>query len=66
MGDGKIGESQMAVHAQPLQVIEPPSDAGQVVDAVPVRILEGAWIDLVDDRGAPPGSAPEARHGMTR
>jgi len=32
-----------------LDVVEPRGDAGQVADAIAVRVLEGARIDLVDD-----------------
>jgi hypothetical protein len=37
------------VDAEPGQVVEPRADAGEVADAVPVRILERARVDLVDD-----------------
>ena len=42
------------VCAQRGDMRQPHEDAAQVADAVPVRILEGAWIDLVDDGAAPP------------
>jgi hypothetical protein len=40
-------------------VIEPVSDPAEVADAVPIGILEGAGIDLVDHCVAPP-------HGVGR
>ena len=44
--DGREPED---VHAQPGQVIEARLDARKVPDAVPVVVLKGARIDLVDD-----------------
>ena len=38
----------------PGQVVEPAEDAGQVPDAVAVRIGEAAGVDLVEDRAVPP------------
>jgi hypothetical protein len=40
-------------------VIEPVGDPAEVADAVPIGILEGAGIDLVDHCVAPP-------HGVGR
>ncbi len=42
------------IHAECLQVIEPLGDAVQVADAVAIRILKAARINLVDDRMLPP------------
>ena len=43
------------VDAEPDQVIEVPTDALEVADAVAARVAEAARIDLVDDGGLPPG-----------
>jgi len=40
-----------------VQVVEACRDAGEVADTVPVRILERAWIDLVEDALSPPRTA---------
>jgi len=45
------------VHAEPGEVVEPLGDPAEVADAVPVGVLEGAGIDLVDDCVAPPHDA---------
>jgi hypothetical protein len=37
------------VGAEVLDVVEPRGDPAQVADAVAVRVLEGARVDLVDD-----------------
>jgi hypothetical protein len=42
------------VDSEPLQVLEPRDDPAQVTDAVAGRIGEGAGVDLVEDRVAPP------------
>ena len=42
------------VHAEPLHVVQLLSDAFEVPEPVAVGILEGARIDLVDDRALPP------------
>src|SRR5207237_2881730 len=41
------------VDPQPLQVIEPADDPAQVTDAVAIRVLERARVDLVDERVSP-------------
>ncbi len=52
---GKIGEIQIASMPSSLSVVEPAARSPlQVADPVAVRILEGARIDLIDDRGFPP------------
>src|SRR6266487_4582892 len=43
------------VDAEPDQVVEPLDDPAQIADAVAVRVLERARVDLVDDRVLPPG-----------
>ena len=48
------------VHAQVLQVVQLLSDAFEVTEAVPVGILEGARVDLVDDGALPPLVGAEA------
>ena len=56
-----VGVGRVEVRAEPddvdaevLQVVELGGDAGQVADAVAVRVLEGAGVDLVDDGLLPP------------
>ena len=43
------------VHAEPGEVLQLARDAGQVADAVPVRVGERARIYVVDDPALPPG-----------
>ncbi len=54
-GRGVDGREPHGVDAEPLEVVEARGDPGQVADAVAVGILERPGVDLVDDRGAPPG-----------
>ena len=42
------------IDAEPDEIIEPRQDAGQIADAVAVRVLKGARIDLIDDAALPP------------
>ena len=49
------------VDPQPLQILELLDDAGQVADAVGVRIRERADVHLVDDGLLPPGPAHAQR-----
>ena len=42
------------VDAQFLQVVEPVDEAGDVPDAVSVRVLETPWVYLIDDSALPP------------
>ena len=42
------------IDAEPLEVVEPRKNSGQVADAVAVGILKRARIDLVDDAVLPP------------
>ena len=51
---GVDGRQPDHVDAEPLEVIEPARDAGQVPDPVTVGVGEAARIDLVDDGGRPP------------
>jgi hypothetical protein len=51
------------VDAEPLEVVEAAADAGQVADAVPVRVGERARVDLVDDAVAPPLTRKARRSG---
>ena len=60
----------LIVDAQIDQVGQPPPDAAQVADAVAVRVLERARIDLVHDRSLPPcrtshRAAPQLRGGVS-
>ena len=50
---GVEGRQPERVDAELLQVGQPGADALQVADAVPVRVLEAADVDLVEG-GAPP------------
>ena len=52
------GRDPDRVDAQLLDIFEPPGDARQVADAVAVRVLEAARVDLVDDGTLPPQVAP--------
>src|SRR4051794_15840264 len=51
---GKNGREPDRIDFQPLEVIEALADAVQVANAVAIRVLEGAWIDLIDDPAFPP------------
>jgi len=42
------------VDAELLQIVKLRGDARQVSDTIAVRVFEGAWVDLVDDRFLPP------------
>ena len=53
-GGGKDGRQPHGIHAEPLQVIEPAAQAGQVALAIAVRVLERQRVDLVHDRLAMP------------
>ena len=57
------GRDPHRVDAEVGDVAEPARDAGEVADAVAVRVLEGAWIDLVDDGAAPPVGRLVFGHG---
>src|SRR5207247_8462577 len=46
------------VHAEIDEVVEALRDPSQVADPVAVRVLERAWVDLVDDRVLPPHEWP--------
>jgi hypothetical protein len=39
-----------AGHPQPLQVVEPAAQAGEIADAVAVPVHEGLDVEAVDDR----------------
>src|SRR5690606_28932803 len=53
---GLEGGQPDGVDAEPRQVVEAPADALEIADAVPVRVLVGARIDLVHDAVSPPGA----------
>jgi hypothetical protein len=42
------------VHAECGKIVKAPADAVEIANAVAVRVLKRARIDLVDDRGLPP------------
>jgi hypothetical protein len=48
------GREPEGVDAQIHEMVEAGGDSGQVAHPVPVRVGEGARIDLVDHAGAPP------------
>jgi hypothetical protein len=50
----KIGDSHSASTPRSSEVVELAGDAGEVADAVAVRVGERARVDLVDDRVTPP------------
>ena len=56
------------VHPQGLDVVQAADDAGNVPDAVPVRVLKAPGIDLIDDRVFPPCHrlSPPHLSGMPR
>ena len=51
---GEEGRDPDAVDAQIGDVVEPLGDAGKIADPVTIGVAEGARVDLVDDRPAPP------------
>src|ERR1035438_4083651 len=69
---GIAGSEPDGVNAQLLQVVQPRGNAVQVADAVAVRVLKAARVDLVDDGVLPPvalaggggsGWVPGGRYG---
>ncbi len=56
VGRGIEGGDPDHVHAQVFQIVQPFRDAVQIADAVPVRILKGAGINLIHDRFLPPSA----------
>ena len=57
------------VDAEPVQIVEALDHAGQVANAVAVRVLEAARVDFVDDAFFPPGTVGiwrvrEEEHGV--
>jgi len=42
------------IDTEPDEMIEPRQDAGQIADAVAIRVLKGARIDLIEDPALPP------------
>ena len=53
-GRGVEGRDPDGVDAEGGEVVEAGEDAGEVADAVAVRVLKGARIDLIDDAVLPP------------
>ena len=67
-GRGEEGQEPEARDAEILKVVEFGEQAGEVADAVGVRIHEGADVDLVDDRVLVPewiGGAAEFLHSIS-
>ena len=60
-----MGAIQMRVDAEARQIVEPLHDPLEVACAVAVRVLKGAWVDLVGYADLPPkcGHANGLRHG---
>ena len=56
IGGGVDRRHPDAIHPQVSQVVKVLDDAWQVTDAVPVGILKGTRIDLIDDPILPPKS----------
>ena len=56
-----MGEIQIASTPRLGQIVEPPLDALEVADAVAVRVLKGARVDLVDHARLPPGNFERGR-----
>ena len=54
-----MGEIQIASTPRLAKIVEPPLDPLQVADAVAVRVLKGARVDLIDHARLP----PERGHG---
>jgi len=51
---GVDGRDPDRVDAEVSQIVEPPLDPLEVAYAVAVRVLKGAWVDLVDHGPLPP------------
>ena len=51
---GVDGRDPDRVDAEARQIVEPPLDPLEVADAVAVRVLKGARVDLVDHARLPP------------
>ena len=49
-----MGEIQIASTPRLGEIVEPPLDPLEVADAVAVRVLKGARVDLVDHARLPP------------
>ena len=63
-GRGVDGRDPDSVDAELDEVVEAGEDAGEVADAVAVCVLEGAWVDLVDDAVLPPEAGWGAHAGV--
>ena len=63
IGRVEVGAEPDDVDAEVLEVIEAAGDAVEVADAVAVRVLEGARVDLVDDCFFPPALRVTVDHG---
>ena len=74
LGGAVDGAEPDHVHAQGVQVVQAGEEAGEVAHAVTVAVLEGAGVDLVDHRVAPPvrpaacvaGRGDQGRGGAAR
>jgi hypothetical protein len=62
-GRGVEGRDPEGVDAEGDEVVQARGDAGEVADAVTVRILKAARVDLVDDAGLPPLGGDEVAVG---
>ena len=53
------------IDPEPLQIVESLDDAGQITEAIAVRVGETARIGLVDDGGPPLNGIAPQRHPST-
>ena len=58
------GRQPHCVDAQRGDMVEPLGDPGEVADPVAIGVEEGAGVDLIDDRAAPPGCGGRFRPGL--
>jgi len=63
LGRREHGREPDGIYSQSLQIVQTPGDAVQVSEAVAVRVLEAAGVDLVDYGVLPPG-AVDGRVGV--
>src|SRR5262249_46068006 len=64
-GRGIEGRDPDGRKAEIGEVVEPCGDAGEIADAVTIRVLERARIDLIDEAGLPPAHRTESTPGSS-